>query len=115
MSRRVAATTNGPEIGRTAGPATRYYEIRYRSEPYDVPMPLVVEARDFNQVLKKYPNAELIGMVGEHAPSVPRRLSPPVVTQPSNIQIISQPLTAGWQQSHGRLHAPRRCGTCGRT
>lgn len=45
--------------------ATRYYEIRCHIEPYPELTPMVVEARNWDEVLKKYPDAEFITILGD--------------------------------------------------
>jgi hypothetical protein len=50
-------------LGTSTG--TRFYEIRCHVEPYDGLTPLVVQACGWDEVLKKYPDAEFMTVLGE--------------------------------------------------
>jgi hypothetical protein len=93
---------------------TRYYDIRCQIDPYPEATSLVVEAVDWDEVLRKYPDAELVAIVGErHHPSAPRPVTTAPVTSIDKSQavITSHPAVARRRRS---LFEPPRCGICGR-
>jgi hypothetical protein len=46
-------------------PVVRYYEARCRVEPYSEPITIVVVARSWDEVVKKYPGARQIAVLEE--------------------------------------------------
>lgn len=72
---------------------TRFYEIRCHIEPYAGLTPLVVKAGDWDEVLNKYPDAELNAVLGEKERTAGRQtpthmtgLQQPTLTRPASIR-----------------------------
>lgn len=91
-----------------------YYEIRALDDPYPEPTALVVEAADWDEVVGKYPDAELLKMHGEHhSPSAPRAIaaaSPP----PSGAELASSTSRPSAPQNRQSLVGPSLRGTAAR-
>jgi hypothetical protein len=96
---------------------TRYYEIRCQLEPYPEPTAMVVEASSWDEVLKKYPDAEYVTTLGERQRQVATGERPPepaVARGQHSVQIVSRPLHVRSTRVISRAGSRRQCRVCGR-
>lgn len=104
------------EIHATSTTGARYYEIRLRIKPYSEPTVMVVEAQTWEEVLKKYPHAECLAVLGDRHRPVRRQPVWPTIQaeQPERVEIASRPFNGGRQQSANRQSTGARCRMCDR-